>query len=109
MYFKPAAASGGFDISASSTDSDTGIASYGFPAGSALGTNWSAGLRQLGAYSFTAAADPPGAELTATNNAGLTGQLPASTSPPTRLAPPSGALHRQQHCGNERRQPSYDT
>src|SRR5207244_892480 len=42
VYFRPnAGGGGGFDLGANSTDSDTDIASYTFPAGSALGTNWS--------------------------------------------------------------------
>ena len=72
VYFKPDAANGGFDISASSSDSDTGIASYGFPAGSSLGTNWSgSGSGSSRTYSYTATATTNGSQnVSATNNAG---------------------------------------
>ncbi len=72
VYFKPDAANGGFDVSASSTDSDTDISSYGFPAGSALGTNWSAsGSGASRTYSYTATATSNGTQnITAVNNAG---------------------------------------
>jgi hypothetical protein len=89
VYFKPDAATGTFDISASSSDSDTGVASYGFPAGSALGTNWSAsGSGGSRTYSYTATATSNGSQsVTATNNAGRSNSagfdLTADSTAPT--------------------------
>src|SRR5207253_2258973 len=67
VFYNPAAA-GGFTVGASSTDAESGVASYGFPS---LGSGWS---NTGGSYSFAAAAtDPPEPNnVTATNNAGLT-------------------------------------
>src|SRR5439155_24234547 len=57
VYFKPNAANGTFDITADSSDADSDIASYSFPAGSALGTNWSgSGSGASRTYSYTATA-----------------------------------------------------
>jgi hypothetical protein len=51
VYFKPDAAGGGsFDVTGNGVDNDTDIASYGFPAGSALGTNWSSAGSGATAY-----------------------------------------------------------
>ncbi|MFL5968010.1 MAG: beta strand repeat-containing protein, partial [Gaiellaceae bacterium] len=93
VYFKPDAATGSFVLSASATDSDTGIASYAFPAGPALGTNWSAsGSGSSRTYSYTGTATSNGSQsVTATNNAGRT----ASSSFDVALdstAPSGGAL-----------------
>src|SRR5207237_9966817 len=61
VYFKPDAATGGFDIGASSTDSDSGVASYTFPTGAAIGTNWSAsGSGASRTYSYTPTATTTG-------------------------------------------------
>ena len=93
VYFKPDAANGTFDISASSTDADTGIASYSFPAGSALGTNWAgSGSGSSRTYSYTATATSNGSQnVTATNNAGRSAN---SNFTPTAdsTAPAGGAL-----------------
>ena len=71
VYFRPGLA-GGVTVTGSSTDGESGVASYAFPA---LGSGWSGS--QAGAsysYSFTnAAVDPVEPNnSTATNNAGLT-------------------------------------
>ncbi|MDQ2969172.1 MAG: chitobiase/beta-hexosaminidase C-terminal domain-containing protein, partial [Actinomycetota bacterium] len=72
VFFKPSAASGGFDLTASSTDPDTGISGYTFPTGGAMGTNWSvSGAGATRSYSFTPTAGEPGAKsVSASNNAG---------------------------------------
>jgi len=95
IYFKPDAASGGaFDVTASASDADSGIASYTFPAGSSLGSNWAgSGSGATRTYSYTATATSSGAEnVTATNNAGLSS--PSATFTPTAdsNAPTGAAL-----------------
>ena len=93
VYFKPDAANGTFDLTASSSDSDTGVASYGFPAGSALGSNWSgSGSGATRTYSYTATATSSGTQsVGATNNAGRSA---SSSFDPTAdsSAPTGGAL-----------------
>ncbi len=93
VYFKPDAANGTFDISASSTDADTGIASYSFPAGSALGTNWAgSGSGSSRTYSYTATATSNGSQnVTATNNAGRSANS-SFTATADSTAPAGGAL-----------------
>ena len=76
VYFQPNAGSGGsFDVTASGTDNDTDIAGYSFPAGAALGSNWSAsGSGASRSYSFSATATSNGTQtVQTTNNAGRTG------------------------------------
>src|SRR5207244_3367341 len=73
VYFKPNAAGGGsFDVTGNGVDNDTDIASYGFPTGAALGTNWSAsGSGATRTYSFSATATTNGSQPVSTsNNAG---------------------------------------
>ena len=93
VYFKPNAANGTFDLTASSSDSDTGVASYGFPAGSSLGSNWSgSGSGATRTYSYTATATSNGTQtVSATNNAGRSA---SSSFDPTAdsSAPTGGAL-----------------
>src|SRR3954471_15408576 len=93
VYFKPNAANGTFDLTASSSDSDTGIASYGFPAGAALGSNWSgSGSGATRTYSYTATATSSGSQsVSANNNAGRSA---SSSFDPTAdsSAPTGGAL-----------------
>src|SRR5205807_261175 len=93
VYFKPDAATGGFDIGAGSTDNDSDIAGYTFPAGAAIGTNWSAsGSGASRTYSYTATATTNGSQnVSATNRAGLS----SSSSFDVTLdstAPAGGAL-----------------
>ncbi|MGB2952711.1 MAG: chitobiase/beta-hexosaminidase C-terminal domain-containing protein, partial [Gaiellaceae bacterium] len=71
VFFRPGA-SGSFDVTAGSSDPESGIAGYAFPS---LGSGWSDS--QSGAtdtYNFTASAVDPAEpnNVTATNNAGLT-------------------------------------
>ncbi len=94
VYFKPDAAAGGFDIAASSTDGDSGVASYQFPAGGAIGTNWSAsGSGATRTYSYTATATTNGTQnVTATNSAGLTSAGSSFDVTVDSTAPTGGAL-----------------
>ncbi|MDX6484081.1 MAG: hypothetical protein QOE95_1852, partial [Gaiellaceae bacterium] len=88
VYFRPGVA-GGFNLSASSSDGESGVASYAFPA---LGAGWSAsGTGASRAYSFTnAAADPAEPNnVTATNNAGQS-SAPASVTVTADSSAPSG-------------------
>ena len=72
IFIKPSAANGGFDLTASSSDADTGIAGYTFPTAGAMGTNWSvSGSGATRTYSFTPTAAEPGSKsVSAANNAG---------------------------------------
>ena len=70
IWFRSAAgAAGGFDVAASSTDGQTGIAFYSFPA---LGAGWTqTGTGASRTYTYANAAAIPGASnVTATNGAG---------------------------------------
>jgi large repetitive protein len=71
VYVRPGTA-GGFTVTASSNDPESGTASYGFPA---LGSGWtSSGSGDARAYAFDASAADPSEpnNVTATNGAGLT-------------------------------------
>jgi len=67
VYFRPGS-SGGFTVTPSSTDAQSGVASYSYPS---LGTGWS---RSGGDYTFDPSAGDPAEpnDVTAQNNAGLT-------------------------------------
>ena len=94
VWFRPAAATGTFDITGSSTDADTGIASYTFPSAATMGTNWAvSGAGATRTYSYTAGAGTPGAQnVTATNNAGLTSATGSWTTSADSTAPTGGAF-----------------
>ncbi len=98
VFFRPAAASGSFDLGASSSDGETGVAAYQFPTGTTLGTNWSAsGAGASRTYSFTAGATTNGSQsVTATNgaggvSAGSSFTLAADSSAPTSTVQCNGA------------------
>jgi hypothetical protein len=98
VYFRSGAA-GGFRVTSSSSDPQSGVASYGFPA---LGSGWSG--TQSGAsydYSFSAAATDPTEpnDATATNNAGLTSNPSPFTVTADGLAPASSILCDGASCG----------
>jgi hypothetical protein len=91
VYFRPGIA-GGFDLSASSTDSESGVASYSFPA---LGAGWSAsGTGAARSYSFTNAAVDPAEpnDVTATNNAGQSSTATSLTVTADSSAPTGGGV-----------------
>ena len=98
VYYRPGATSGSFTVTASSTDSETGIASYSFPS---LGSGWTATPGSLGVETYTwSSANPTTASgnltVTATNNAGLTSSGSNTTNPFTMVAdstaPTGGAV-----------------
>jgi len=91
VYFRTGVG-GGFTITASASDGESGIASYSFPA---LGSGWSGS--EAGAsydFSFTSVATDPVEpnNTTATNNAGLTSSPGSFTVTPDGLAPVSSIL-----------------
>src|SRR5207248_4342550 len=94
VYFRPDAATGAFDVTASSSDGDTGVASYTFPAGSALGTSWSgSGSGATRTYSYTGTATTNGSQnVTATNAAGGTSGNGTFDVSADSTAPSGGAL-----------------
>ena len=98
VYYRPGATSGGFTVTASSTDSESGIASYNFPS---LGTGWTATPGGLGIETYTWNASNPttasgSLPVTATDGAGLTSSGSNSQNPFTMVAdstaPGGGAL-----------------
>ena len=94
VYFRPAAAAGSFDITASSTDADSGVASYTFPTAGAMGSLWSiSGIGATRTYSYTSGAATPGSQpVTATNNAGGTSSAGNWTTQSDSTAPTGGAF-----------------
>jgi len=65
---------GSFDLTAGSSDADTGISSYTFPSAASMGSGWSvSGTGATRTYSFgSGAAEPATKSVTATNGAGGT-------------------------------------
>ena len=92
VFFRPqVGASGSFDLTASSTDADTGISAYNFPS---LGSGWTtSGTGATRTYSYTAVAATPGAQtVSATNPAALTSGTTTFTVTADTTAPTTGAL-----------------
>ena len=83
LYFQ-GSGSGGFTVAANgSTDAESGIAGYVYPA---LGTGWT---NTGGDYTFTSAAGTQSGSVTATNNAGLTSTGTSFTAQADASAPTS--------------------
>src|SRR5207253_3973532 len=82
VYYR-STTSGGFTVTPSSSDSESGVASYAYPS---LGTGWT---NAGGAYSWaTSAADPAEPNnVSATNSAGLTSGPTSFTVTPDATAP----------------------
>src|SRR5439155_2393534 len=97
IFFRPGAANGGFDLTANSSDADTGISGYTFPTAAAMGTNWSSsGSGAVRTYSFTPTAGEPGSKsVSASNNAGGTTSssvtVTADSTAPTTTVQCNGA------------------
>ena len=96
-FFLPTG-SGSFDLTANSTDGDSAIGSYTFPAAASFGSGWSrSGSGATRTYSWTPGAATPGAQtVTATNNAGRTASANFSVevsdiTPPTTTIQCNGA------------------
>ncbi|MGD0255193.1 MAG: hypothetical protein ABSB99_06540 [Acidimicrobiales bacterium] len=88
VYYRPGATSGGFTVTASSTDSVSGIVSYSFPN---LGSGWTASSGGLGVevYSWSSAnptTTSGSLTVTATDGAGLTSSGSNSANPFTMTA-----------------------
>jgi chitobiase/beta-hexosaminidase-like protein/Big-like domain-containing protein len=86
VYYRPGV-SGGFTVTGSATDAESGVSSYSFPA---LGGGWS---ESAGSYSFDGSAAAPGGpqDATATNGAGLVSP-PASFTVVGDSATPSSSI-----------------
>src|SRR5438067_4641547 len=70
VFFLPTG-SGSFDVTALSSDGDSGVAGYTFPSAGSFGSSWSvSGSGNTRTYSYTPAAATPWPQtVTATNNA----------------------------------------
>ena len=86
-YYRSTASSGGFTVTASSTDSESGIANYTFPS---LGTGWTfTGSGATRTYSWSGTnptTSSGGLAVTATNNAGQTSSGSNLTNPITMVS-----------------------
>jgi len=90
VYYRPGAGSGGFQVTASSTDPHVGISGYAFPT---FPAGWSAGPGATGIRTYSWSAPnptaPSGAQtVTATNNAGAVASSSFTAVPDS--TPPSG-------------------
>ncbi|MDQ1741409.1 MAG: hypothetical protein QOE53_3061, partial [Pseudonocardiales bacterium] len=93
LFYNPSAATGGFTVNASSADTTSGTASYGFPA---FPAGWSSAAGGTGVrnYSWTPAnptAPSGGQVVTATNNAGSQSSS-TFTATPDAAAPTGGSV-----------------
>ena len=86
-FYRPAG-SGSFDVTASSTDAQSGILDYGFPVLAGFTGSGAAATRT---YTLATPTEPNGVKPVTARNPALA-QLrppPTSPSPPTRSAPPA--------------------
>ena len=93
VYYRPAAPSGSFRVTASATDAQSGIAAYSFPAATAFGTNWSATPGDLDemTYSWSGAPQAVTAKsITAMNNATLNSLVSTTFTPTADATAPTG-------------------
>src|SRR5207302_3583235 len=99
VYFRSGGA-GSFDLTPTSTDNESGVASYSFPN---LGFGWSRTLSGgTATYSFaSSAADPTEPNnVTATNNAGLTSGATSFTVTADGTAPSTSIQCNGGACSN---------
>jgi len=91
VFYRSAATSGSFKATATSTDSASGIAGYGFPT---LGSSWSApGSNGVNTYSWSGAPAPPGTKsVAATNNAAKNSAGTSFTLTADDTAPTTGTV-----------------
>ena len=97
VFFLPTGA-GSFDVTASSSDGDSGIAGYTFPSAASFGAGWSvSGTGSTRTYSYSAGAAEPGDQsVSSANNAGRTNSAEFSvfvsdSTPPTTSIQCDGA------------------
>jgi hypothetical protein len=93
VYYRPTAASGAFTVTASSSDTNSGIGSYTFPT---LPTGWSGSSGGTGIQTYSFASPnptaPSGAQtVTATDNAGNSAST-TFTATPDSTAPAGGTV-----------------
>jgi hypothetical protein len=91
-YYRSAATSGSFTVTASATDAASGIAGYAFPA---LGAGWTStpGAAGVTTYSWSGVPAAPGTKnVTATNNAGLASANAPFTLTADSTAPSAGTV-----------------
>ena len=72
VYYRSAAATGSFTVTASATDPESGIFGYTFPTAALIGTNWLATPGALGEMTYSWTSTPTGStarSITATNHA----------------------------------------
>lgn len=92
LYYRSAASTGSFTLTATSTDTTSGLASYSFPS---LGTNWTATPGALGVdtYSWSGVPAAPGTvNVTATNYAGQVSATAPFTAIADSTAPSGGSI-----------------
>jgi hypothetical protein len=92
VYYRSGAASGSFVVTGSSTDAQSGIASYSYPA---AGTNWTSTPGALGVntYSWSGAPAAPGTlNVTSTSNAGTASAGSPLTFVADATAPSAGTV-----------------
>jgi hypothetical protein len=92
VYYRPGAANGQFDVSASSTDGESGVSGYSFPAAA---SGWSvSGSGAVRTYSHAGSPTDPSEpnNVTATNGANLTSSPVSFTVSPDSTAPTGQTL-----------------
>ena len=94
VYYRPGASSGAFTVGAGSSDGDSGIASFAFPA---PGAGWTATPGALGVTTYSWAAPNPTAptgtqNVTATDNAGQASAPAGFTVSADSTAPSGGSV-----------------
>lgn len=91
VFYRSGQPTGGFTVTASASDSASGIASYGFAN---LGTNWSSAPGALGVNAYSWSGTPAAAtpSVTAGNHAGVVSAGSPFTLTPDNTAPTAGTV-----------------